>query len=241
MDYPILSRAVGALVTVALMVLLFRRMGKQSQERRAALPVEGAVSCGLPPALWRFFLVAALILLALVGMLGFIGPALTGGDPLDQLPAKLGFLAAAALSALASAHYRTWRLTADGEGLHLRRLLLPSLDVPWGRLDSFAFSNDGQGAYIVSDGRKRASFPVVYLAYGDGSARLGEVVRSHGVPTELERDLPEGVPGPHGLERRQSFDDRMRALPVWEQLLLALAFILVFSVVFFLIVVLLMG
>ena len=96
-------------------------------------------------------------------------------------------------------------------------------------------------AYIVSDGRKRASFPVVYLAHGDGSARLGEVVRSHGVPTELERDLPEGVPGPHGLERRQSFDDRMRALPVWEQLLLALAFILVFSVVFFLIVVLLMG
>ena len=55
----------------------------------------------------------------------------------------------------------------------------------------------------------------------------------------MERDLPEGVPGPHGLERRQSFDDRMRALPVWEQLLLALAFIVVFSAAFFLLVVML--
>ena len=241
MDYPILARAVGALVTVALMALLLRRMGRRSQERRPTSLSAAAVSCGLPPAFWKLFLVAALILAALVVALGLAAPALAGGDPLGQLPAKLGFLAAAALCALLGAHYRTWRLVADGEGLHLRRLLLPSLDVPWGRLDSFAFSNDGQGAYIVSDGRKRASFPVVCLAYGDGAARLGEVVRSHGVPTELERDLPEGVPGPHGLERRQSLDDRMRARPIWEQLLLALAFIAAFSAAFFLVVVLLMG
>ena len=238
MDYGMLLRLVPTLAAVAAVSLLARRAAREREaaEGRPAAP-GGELSYGLPPVFWRVMLIG-------LGFLAFplmieLGSLAAGKPPFRQWEAELGFVAAAALSVLASAYYRTWRLTADAGGLRLRRLVLPSLDVPWEELDALVISNNGQTLYVMAGGRRRAGFSMACVSHGDALSALYGAARSHGALVSAERDLPEGVPGPHGA-RRQTLDDRVGALPVWEQLLLALAFIAAFSLATYLLVVLLM-
>ena len=212
MDLGMLLRLVPTLAAAAVVSLLARRAAREREaaEGRPAAP-GGELSYGLPPALWRFMLIG-------LGFLAFplmfeLGSLAAGKPPFRQWEAELVLVAAAALSVLASAHYRTWRLTADAGGLRLRRLVLPSLDVPWGELDALVISNDGQTLY--------------------------EAARSHGALVSAERDLPEGVPGPHGA-RRGDLRDRIGGLPAWKAALLVLAACAAFSLAMYLLLVLLM-
>ena len=233
-----LLRLVPTLAAAIVVSLLARRAAREAAEARPAAP-GGELSYGLPPALWRFMVGCGVLLVAFVATLGVAVPALMGSDPLRQWPYKLLLALGGCLSVLAGQHYRTWRLTADAGGLRLRRIVLPSLDVPWGELDALVTSNDGQTLYVMAGGRRLAGFSMVCVSHGDALSALYGAARSHGALVSAERDLPEGVPGPHGA-RRQTLDDRVGALPVREQLLLALAFIAVLSLATYLLVVLLM-
>ena len=239
MDLGMLLRLVPTLAAAAVVSLLARRAAREREasEGRPAAP-GGELSYGLPPVLWKFMLIG-------LGFLAFplmfeLG-SLAAGKPLfAQWEAELVLVAAAALSVLASAHYRTWRLTADAGGLRLRRLVLPSLDVPWGELDALVTSNDGQTLYVMAGGRRRAGFSMVCVSHGDALSALYGAARSHGALVSAERDLPEGVPGPHGA-RRGDLRDRIGALPAWKATLLVLAACAAFSLAMYLLLVLLMG
>lgn len=231
-----LLRLVPTLAAAAAVSLLALRARREAAEARPAAP-GASLSYGLPPALWRFMLIGlGFLAVPLMVELG----SLAAGEPLfRQWEAELVLVAAAALSVLASAHWRTWRLTADGEGLRLRRLLLPSLDVPWEGLDALVTSNDGQTLYVMAGGRRRAGFSMVCVSHGDAVGSLYEAARSHGALVSAERDLPEGVPGPHGA-RRGDLHDWIGALPAWEAALLVLAACSAFSLALYLLVVMLM-
>ena len=170
---------------------------------------------------------------------GIIGPVATGGDPLRQWPYKLLLALGGALGILLGAYCRTWRLTADAGGLRLRRLVLPSLDVPWEELDALVTSNDGQTLYVMAGGRRRAGFSVVCVSHGDALSALYGAARSHGALVSAERDLPEGVPGPHGA-RRGDLRDWIGGLPAWRATLLVLAACTAFSLAMYLLLVLFM-
>ena len=240
MDLGMLLRLVPTLAAAAVVSLLARRAAREREaaEGRPAAP-GGELSYGLPPVFWRVAAAGGGLLIALALAVGIIGPVATGGDPLRQWPYKLLLALGGALGILLGAYCRTWRLTADAGGLRLRRIVLPSLDVPWEELDALVTSNDGRGIYVMAGGRRVTSFPLTHVSHGDALSALYGAARSHGALVSAERDLPEGVPGPHGA-RRQTLDDRVGALPVREQLLLALAFIAVLSLATYLLVVLLM-
>ena len=238
MDNGMLLRLVPTLAAAMVVSLLARRASREAAEARPAAPGD-ALSYGLPPALWRFMVGCGILLVAFVATLGVAVPVLMGSDPLRQWPYKLLLALGGCLSVLAGQHYRTWRLTADGEGLRLRRLVLPSLDVPWGELDALVTSNDGQTLYVMAGGRRRAGFSMVCVSHGDALSALYEAARSHGALVSAERDLPEGVPGPHGA-RRGDLRDRIGGLPAWKATLLVLAACAAFSLVMYLLLVLFM-
>lgn len=239
MDLGMLLRLVPTLAAAIVVSLLARRAAREREaaEGRPAAP-GGELSYGLPPVFWRVMLIG-------LGFLAFplmfeLGSLAAGKPPFRQWEADLIFVVAAALSVLASAHYRTWRLTADAGGLRLRRLVLPSLDVPWEELDALVISNNGQTLYVMAGGRRLAGFSMVCVSHGDALSALYGAARSHGALVSAERDLPEGVPGPHGA-RRGDLRDRIGGLPAWKAALLVLAACAAFSLAMYLLLVLLMG
>ncbi|ERL09646.1 hypothetical protein [Olsenella profusa] len=221
----------GVVVAVlALVAVLARR------ERRDGFPEDPErPSYRMPRAYPAVFRVCA------AGFLlgaAFCAYTLYRGNPTaaGALPVILG---AAALCLLLAAYYSRWRLEVDGDGVHLRRMLLPDRDVPWGSLDAVGVApshtlDDYDVITLVSGGRRALSVQRGSLGGGASPELLLDAARRRGVPVASPLELPPGL-SPWGPARRW-----YEGLPGWRRGLVALVSIVVFSAVFLLLVVLLM-
>lgn len=220
----------GVMVAIlALVTVLARREGGEPPED------PGRPSYRMPRAYPAVFRVCA------AGFLlgaAFCAYTLYKGNPTaaGALPVILGV---AALCLAFAGYYSRWRLEVDDDGVHLRRMLLPDRDVPWGSLDAVGVApshtlDDYDVITLVSGGRRALSVQRGSLGGGASPELLLDAARRRGVPVASPLELPPGL-SPWGPARRW-----YEGLPGWRQGLVALVSIVVFSAVFLLLVVLLM-
>lgn len=221
----------GVVVAVlALVAVLARREGGEP-------PVDpGRPSYRMPRAYPAVFRVCAAGLLLGAALCAY---TLYRGNPTaaGALPIILG---AAALCLLFAAYYSRWRLEVDADGVHLRRMLLPDRDVPWGSLDAVGVApshtlDDYDVITLMSGGRRVLSVQRGSLRGGASPDLLLDAARRRGIPVASPLELPPWL-SPWGPARRW-----YEGLPGWRRGLATLASIVVFSAVFLLLVVLLMG
>lgn len=151
-------------------------------------------------------------------------------------PTAAGFLpvivGATALCLLFAAYYSRWRLEVDGDGVHLRRMLLPDRDVPWGSLDAVGVApshtiDDYDVIALVSGGRRALSVQRGSLGGGASPELLLDAARRRGIPVASPLELPPGL-SPWRPARRW-----YEGLSGWRRGLLALAIVVLFMAVLF--------
>ena len=116
--------------------------------------------------------------------------AALSGNPTATPPVMAFFLGFAALAFLVCAQFLSWRVSADEEGVRVRRLLFGARDVAWRDVDAVSVGANRYappgvpGAVVLmSGGRRAATLDGMYL--GGGRATPGQLLdeaRRRGVP-----------------------------------------------------------
>ena len=142
--------------------------------------------------------------------LGFAVWAILSGNPTATPPALAFFLGFAALAFLACAQFLSWRVSVDGWGVRVRRLLFGARDVAWRDVDAVSVGAANRNAppgvpgavVLMSGGRRAATIDGMYL--GGGRATPGQLLdaaRRRGIPVAPPSELPAGLT-PWGPARR---------------------------------------
>ena len=157
--------------------------------------------------------------------LGFAVWAALSGNPTATPPVLAFFFLAAALAFLSCAQFLSWRVSVDGWGVRVRRLLLGPRDVAWADVDAVSVGANRYappgvpGAVVLmSGGRRAATIDGMYL--GGGRATPGQLLdaaRRRGIPVAPPSELPAGLTPWGPLHRRYA------ALPGWKQNVVAAA------------------
>ena len=156
-----------------------------------------------------------------LGLAAWIAPM---DDP-SALPVAAFFLGFAALAFLVCAQFLSWRVSADEEGVRVRRLLFGARDVAWRDVDAVSVGANRYappgvpGAVVLmSGGRRAATLDGMYLGGGRASAeQLLDAARRRGIPVAPPSELPAGLTPWRPLHRRYA------ALPGWKQNVVAVA------------------
>ena len=168
---------------------------------------------------------------ACLGFAAWIAPM---DDP-SALPVAAFFLGSAALALLACAQFLSWRVSVDGWGVRVRRLLLGARDVAWADVDAVSVGANRYappgvpGAVVLmSGGRRAATIDGMYLGGGGATAgQLLDAARRRGIPVAPPSELPAGLT-PWGPARR--WYERLRP---WQQGLVVLGCVAAFMAALF--------
>ena len=168
---------------------------------------------------------------ASLGLAAWIAPM---DDP-SALPVAAFFLGFAALALLACAQFLSWRVSVDGWGVRVRRLLLGARDVAWADVDAVSVGANRYappgvpGAVVLmSGGRRAATIDGMYL--GGGRATPGQLLdaaRRRGIPVAPPSELPAGLTPWGPLHRRYA------APPKWGRNVVVIAITAVGLALFF--------
>ena len=168
---------------------------------------------------------------ASLGLAAWIAPM---DDP-SALPVAAFSLGFAALALLACAQFLSWRVSVDGWGVRVRRLLLGARDVAWADVDAVSVGANRYappgvpGAVVLmSGGRRAATLDGMYLGGGRATAgQLLDAARRRGIPVAPPSELPAGLT-PWGPARR--WYERLRP---WQQGLVVLGCVAAFMAALF--------
>ncbi|MDP9859193.1 hypothetical protein J2S71_000889 [Olsenella profusa DSM 13989] len=167
---------------------------------------------------------------ASLGLAAWIAPM---DDP-SALPVAAFSLGFAALALLACAQFLSWRVSVDGWGVRVRRLLLGARDVAWADVDAVSVGANRYappgvpGAVVLmSGGRRAATIDGMYLGGGATAGQLLDAARRRGIPVAPPSELPAGLT-PWGPARR--WYERLRP---WQQGLVVLECVAAFMAALF--------
>ena len=168
---------------------------------------------------------------AALGFAAWIAPM---DDP-SALPVAAFFLGFAALAFLVCAQFLSWRVSADEEGVRVRRLLFGARDVAWADVDAvsvganrYAPSGVPGAVVLMSGGRRAATLDGMYLGGGRATAgQLLDAARRRGIPVAPPSELPASLT-PWGPARR--WYERLRP---WQQGLVVLECVAAFMAALF--------
>ncbi|MDP9859192.1 hypothetical protein J2S71_000888 [Olsenella profusa DSM 13989] len=157
------------------------------------------------------------------------------GNPTATWPVLAFFLGFAAFAFLACAQFLSWRVSVDGWGVRVRRLLFGARDVAWADVDAVSVGANRYappgvpGAVVLmSGGRRAATLDGMYLGGGRATAgQLLDAARRRGIPVAPPSELPAGLTPWGPLHRRYA------ALPKWGQNVAAVAITAVGLALFF--------
>ena len=159
-----------------------------------------------------------------VGLLGFAALCaydMHRGNPTATWPVLAFFLGFAAFAFLACAQFLSWRVSVDGWGIRVSRLLFGRRAVAWADVDALAvtyYSNmPGQvrSVTVMSGGRRALTLDGTYLGGREAApGQLLDAARRRGVPVAHPSELPPGLT-PWGPARRWYV-----GLRPWQQVLL---------------------
>lgn len=156
------------------------------------------------------------------------------GNPTATWPVLAFFLGFAAFAFLACAQFLSWRVSVDGWGVRVRRLLLGARDVAWADVDAVSVGANRYappgvpGAVVLmSGGRRAATIDGMYLGGGATAGQLLDAARRRGIPVAPPSELPAGLT-PWGPARR--WYERLRP---WQQGLVVLGCVAAFMAALF--------
>ncbi|WP_130813186.1 hypothetical protein [Olsenella sp. Marseille-P4559] len=211
--------ALGALLATVLIGALWAVAARS--DRGASSPDPDRLEYRMPrvwPAFCAFGGVFCLGLFAL-----FVHEA-RRGNPTATWPVLAFTLGFAAFAFLACAQFLSWRVSVDGWGIRVSRLLFGRRAVAWADVDALAvtyYSNmPGQvrSVTVMSGGRRALALDGMYLGGREAApGQLLDAARRRGVPVAHPSELPPGLT-PWGPARRWYV-----GLRPWQQLALLVA------------------